>query len=236
MKTASGNKHTDQTNMNFTQKLQIALTLLSEDIATRWISPDELYGMTGSTPFIFNKDGAIHYGKNDQDKHSEIVRRNKDYYGLSHGLGMQVIHFLKKLESGADALVGRAGFFGTDAPVYLVTFWNTDQKAYDQLLMQCLAKLDDDGVTADDYYVSSPTLNTIKAEELGSSEQHEADLENVELLKQLHLMPSGAKRAAMKKLGLAVGSKPHEWEAAMKQHGLLQPGQKWWATQSESRG
>lgn len=72
-------------------------------------------------------------------------------------------------------------------------------------------------------------LSEAKTEELNDD-----DLQKMELYKQLHLMRGAEKHAAMKKLGLVGGGKPHPMQTALDKAKLRIPGQKWWAPHSES--
>jgi hypothetical protein len=48
--------------------------------------------------------------------------------------------------------------------------------------------------------------------------------DEVDLYKNLHLMRGAEKKAAMKKLGVGVGGKPHLMASAIANAGLLKPG------------
>lgn len=119
-----------------------------------------------------------------------------------------------------------------------VSFWNHDPSQYDGYLRPCLERLIADGQLNSDAKVSTPTHGTISMDEaLGGAQGQaltDAQREQMELYKRLHLMRGKEKQDAMKKLGVGGGDTPHPVAAAMDKVGLRTPGQKWWALHSES--
>lgn len=141
------------------------------------------------------------------------------------------------------ALLGRVGecWPGPSMDlVHAVAFWNDDKLIYNELLGSCISHLAHDGLLEADSVIYTPfgkhdttaaTAETVKPHNTEIDRQRQQDME---LLRQLHLMPAGQKKAALKRLG-APGGKKSPWQAASEKAGVVQPGHKWWAPTSESK-
>lgn len=128
----------------------------------------------------------------------------------------------------------------------VVSFWNSDSSNYaNGKLAYCMQELEREVLPDnEEVVVSTPigsysyaehtkeTENLAKATELSLEKQKEYQ----ELLKKMHTLRGDEKKAAMKKLGLGWKTPgKHPWQKSQEKVGMLGPGQKWWAPQSESR-
>ncbi len=86
----------------------------------------------------------------------------------------------------------------------IVSFWNTNKKAYDNNLAACLQALQNKQLQA-----------------------------KTDLYRKVHIMRGNAKKDAMKKLGLGWVSKKNRWQQEMEKAGQTTPGNKSWAPTSE---
>lgn len=117
-----------------------------------------------------------------------------------------------------------------------VSFWNNSPDLYVKLLQPCLQQLVKDDKLNQQGHISTPLHGTIPMASVTNDRQ--ADLtqsqaDELEMYQQLHLMRGPAKKNAMERLGLSSGSNPHPISAKMRDSGMLKPGQKWWAINSE---
>lgn len=133
-------------------------------------------------------------------------------------------------------LLGRIGPFRDGARV--VSFWNQDKSDYDNLLQPCLQRLIADGHIFQSDFVSTPLHQTIPISVVAQVETTEIDpamKKQVELYRKLHLMRGDEKKAAMRELGVGWTHRvQHPMQREMERHGLIGPGQKWWAPTSEN--
>lgn len=215
-----------------------------------FVTPDDIYDthQNGVVPFIYlgrkllySDDHEItHYdliafnfndfSGLDEFSHCESVSDDEDYDPV-----MEIRHDIPHYH-----LLGRLGQLGDR---HIVSFWNDDVNIFKQL-PDCLNALFDHDLIRPDTLVSTPVDGTISideavrrysGEEPKPEEDPEAARERQELLKQqqeLHLM-RGDKKAVREKLGLAIGSKKNETQAALEKAGKLTPGHKYWAMHSE---
>ena len=179
-------------------------------------------------PIFSHKRGAIHYD----------LAQETPWVLDKFGQGRDRRHLLHA------ALLGRCGFYCPDIhdPTdirYYMFFWNTEESLYD-LLGDCVSELekiiDNKGRPV---VCSTPfeTTNLVSFEfrDTARSITTELSPKQRELQQKMHLMRGDEKKAARQELGLYNPEKAeHPWGKSLKQKGLLIPGGKWWAPQSES--
>lgn len=184
--------------------------------------------------FVYTSDHQL-YTSGDGDTHSDLIQWSSGanrkrlaarYNGIS---GNNLRNRIGQID-----LLGRVGKV---APlnIKVVSFWNNDQKLYDDMLQDCLNALLRDGIIDHTYLISTPITGVVTQNEIFDKKvptQQISD-KDIELYKELHLMRGVEKQSAMKKLGVGNGGKPHPMATAMSNAGLLKPGQKWWALTSE---
>lgn len=207
-----------------------------------YTNPDFNWKSRQSIPFIYTAAGEMLYGQPGtphfqmfQDQ-PELLQKfihlvpPKDLIISNSALRQRLLASRVRDELDKVALCGR---IQDVAGQRTVSFWK-DQP----FLKDCLQKLLDDNLIDDQTFVSTPKLETIPLAKVGVKKERqlsatqEADFE---LHRQLHLMRGDEKREAMKKLGVGVGGRPHPMQQALTAKGLLGPGQKWWAPNSEGK-
>lgn len=238
------------------------LRAISEDRPPEsYLDPDTWYDTSSAIPFIFIADvydkKELFIGGNQRSTHYTIVTENfqrfkqifdqvmehskiRDKYTQSIGTTRFIPTSFREVILGLDVaremcnyLLGRIGA-GTQGTV--VSFWDKDKRAYDELLGPCLSALEERGCLKKPYYISTPIHGTVPADStLGTREMSPEELETYELRKQLHLMRGADKQAAMRKLGLGGPKKPHKMQQNLQGAGLLVPGQRWRTPHSESK-
>lgn len=141
------------------------------------------------------------------------------------------------LEKGAtrfddDEIIVRPVLVGRVSPnKQYVAFWK-----YNDLMAPCLKALFHEGfITLDTIFANGrqhmPVRTFLRGGRFAPSPE---DDERREMMQQLHLMGPQQKKAAMKKLNLIGGGHKQPWQKAAEQNKVVSPGQKWWATTSES--
>lgn len=202
-----------------------------EKILWRDCTPDTIWKSDSSAiTFIYTSEGQL-YHIPDGMTHHDLFEINDDLVDRYNALEGR-----RPMRDKAEKidLVGRAGKVGM-LGIRVVSFWNTDRGLYDALLQDCLEALIYEGFIDSNYMVSTPATGVVTQDEIlgKSAPAQPVDDSEVELYKRLHLMRGAEKKAAMQKLGVGVGGKPHPMATAMGNAGLLKPGQKWWAPHSE---
>jgi hypothetical protein len=142
----------------------------------------------------------------------------------------------RKVATKYGDLVGRIGFDKANPNVPIVSLWNSQEEDY-QFLEPCLKRLAQDNLIAPGDYVSTPLHGTVPLDQALTAEIKPLDMndqEKVELWHKLHLMKPADKQAAMRKLGLKVGSTKNAWQQEAEKNGVARPGQKYWAMNSEA--
>lgn len=139
-------------------------------------------------------------------------------------------------------LFGRVGSMDqSDYPV--MSFWNEDPEMYD-LLDPCIKALKYDNYISEepielhtpldepDIYdrIQTPFETDVDTKIAADTDK----LERYRLQKELHLLRGDDKKRALKKLGLWYDEPAkHPMGGELEKAGLLGPGQKWWAQQSD---
>jgi len=150
-------------------------------------------------------------------------------------------------EAQQHMLMGRAApmnqipDIGTeDDYTYLVTFWNDDMDVYGELLPTCMLHLYDNNLITDPVIINTPIFiknyssGEVETQGIARDPTPSVDKKELERMRQLHLMRGDEKKKAMQELGLATASQKHPMQAALEKSGYINPGQKWWASTSES--
>jgi len=206
-----------------------------------WIDPDVFFDTRNACPFLYNGTLGLRVGDR-LDYHAGMAVwgprsgwyiSGEELSGTWHDPVVVRKKLLKK------ALLGRVGL-AYEPPLprgtKVVSFWNDDELEYDQWLSGCLTTLKSNGIIDDESFVSTPLHGTVPITQIGRGrEMDEHERERYELMSRLHLMRGAEKQAAMKKLGVGAGGRPHPVQSAMRGSGLQGPGQRWWAPTSEGR-
>lgn len=207
--------------------------IVDEPVKTLWrdCTPDTIWKSDPSAiTFVYTADGILYYLP-DGVTHEDLFQMNDDLTDRYNALPGR-----RPMRDKAERvdLIGRAGKVGM-LGITAVSFWNTDKAIYDGLLKDCLEALIYEGFIDSNYMVSTPHTGVVTQDEImgKSPPAQEVDQDEVDLHRRLHLMRGDEKKAAMKKLGVGVGGRPHPMATAMGNAGLLKPGQKWWAPHSE---
>lgn len=232
--------------INYTQKydmgkssLQSRLDRILTEVAAlepksrSWISPDDLWdeNWKDSVAFIYDPDGVLYHIKSGT--HSDLFEIEPNLNDFEY----------RQDAASRGMLLGRVGYDPYRRAI--ISFWNESSSDYARL-SECLQALEDDGVL--DGFETPITISTPigsynytghagDTRDLGRTElSPEKRKEHQELLKKVHTLHGDEKKTAMKKLGLGFKSPgKHPWQKAQEKAGMLGPGQKWWAPQSESR-
>ncbi len=218
----------------------------AEELSNQWIDADEIMqGGSEYETFFFLENGQLHTKydpENGEDKHADMLHNDEQLVKYYTKLYNKPIDKVKFSDIWQHDLLGRIGYkrLGYTDKVRIVSFWNDTPSVYSKLLESCLKEMMSRNLIDDDSFISSPIHKTVpvstilggKAETKEMTDEEQTDYE---LHSKLHLMRGQEKRDAMKKVGVDGGGKPHPMQQAMSNAGLLKPGQKWWATQSESK-
>lgn len=211
--------------------------------SNQWINPDHSYTHfkddKRTVPFIYTNDGRMFYPKKkwlppSNYIHSDIMYQNNiaDRYDDKKDKDDYID---REAVSNYD-LLGRVGPIQGNADVLVVSFWGSNEILFNQLIHPCLQQLAKDGLI-DLHRDAISTVNhgTVLIKDMDAANKaSDKDVETQRMMQQLHLMGSPEKRNAMQKLGLATGNKKNAWDKAANDNGLTQPGQKFWAINSEN--
>lgn len=228
---------------------------LSEPDKMPWINPDVSYGKfmhdKNTHPFIYTNDSQMFYGSKKIGKvkpyyaHIDIIKdenllnrySDKKFYSYEDDEDPE-----RDIIANYD-LLGRVGKIEDDDPFAIaygdnflvVSFWGTNENLFNKLLTPCLHKLSQDGlIKLDRDAISTINHGTVFIREMNQAKKATPqEIEYQSLMQKLHLMKPLEKRAAMQKLGLAVGSQKNPWQVAADSSKVTIPGQKLWALNSE---
>lgn len=142
-------------------------------------------------------------------------------------------------------LFGRIGILKDNKNIQKVSFWNHEQSSYNKYLGDCMNKIEGAGfLTQKTIIVTTPLWtkewdrDTDTAVAMDTKRDVKKDAEakrQAKLRERMHLATGAEKRKIMKDLKLGFTTRgEHPMTKAMSQKGLLIPGAKWWAPQSES--
>ncbi len=228
------------------QVFDISKTGVEQD--NDWSDPDQFYRMQGSVTFIYTFDGVMYYGDYIGTKHFQLIEDNPeliDRYRLGYFFDVLNDRDTVKQQDEAHTdceprriAMRRGDLLGrlyANRKETIVSFWNVDREAYDALLPACLQQLVADNKATGEIMISTPVHGTIPAETLEDHQTEEITPEmakHVEMRQQLHVMQGDEKKRAMKELGVG-GQRKNPWQAEAEKHGVVRPGQKWWAVNSE---
>ena len=202
----------------------------------QYVSPDDVYiggYKLQAIPFTYH-DGKMYYGGQVGDGN---FLPNHDTIDSQYSLKPDTITYgqtktgrkdwkQRNHQGTVNAIYGRIGLIdkedGTGTQKYL-TFWNSPNLA--TLLKPCIQQLIMDKKLTGDELVSVPGMAIAPLSKFQYGQQIDPEAaKKADLYRQLHLMRPEMKKQAMEELG--VGKAPNS------NYGL--PGQKWWASQSES--
>lgn len=208
------------------------------------ITPDTFYKQLGSTVFIFTADGKLLFDDDEFKSHNHLIFSNRKLFGIDFDFNNPNADFKALKERILDYrkniilkhhLLGRCGFVGNEQ---VVAFWN--DAALPNLINPCLDALESEGIIISDTIVLLANGKTFQAsargtatKELSGTAVDSKKARERELMQQLHLMQPQQKKAAMKELGLVGGGHKQPWQKAAERTKVINPGQKWWAMQSE---
>jgi hypothetical protein len=204
----------------------------------RYINPNKFYGDRHSTSFIYTTEGKVYYA-NGSWAHFEMAESNSEL----------IIRYRRRDMRLVGDILGRIGYFPyvdynyRTVDIRVMSIWNHKEEDYKNL-PQCIQQLIKDGKITSNDCISTPVPNPegyhtypiADVEGLRLGVMSADDRAEVALWRKLHLLPPDQKRAAMRQLGL-IGDTPdyskHPWQSGAEKSGLINPGQKWWAPQSE---
>ncbi len=222
-------------------------TVANDTIKIDWIHPDLLYadatkrGNSTVKTFLYSnkmglivKDGNKTHGGmlrnlrntiHKDQKFNEIIRKYFQIYmdNPNEFRSLIVNGRFAELYSLGPIVNDIIKTYGNEG--YLVSVWDKNGQ-----LLDCVNALIDEGYVEEPIYISTPEGLIYNGE---ITHSNRADPTDVEKIRQIHLMRGEEKKELMDQLGLDPKSKEHEIAAAMKEKGLLKPGQKWWALTSE---
>lgn len=209
------------------------LRLIAEN-ENDFISPDDLFNSVAEVSFIY--DGRL-FDAGGKTAHEDIfLQHAKQFPDRYQELSRSWRYNFEKY-----ALLGRIGYDGQIRTYkQIVSFWNEDDSLYDELLRPCLAELESMNFINDDTLVSIPSAGVMSMAQadtvnLSRGPTDKRRQQELELMRQLHLMRPEMKKAAMKELGLIGGGHKPPAQRELEKAGVIHPGQKWWAMYSESR-
>jgi hypothetical protein len=206
---------------------------MAVDIDEVTLNPDDLYRsreFEDIVVFIFLPPNHLFSAKSNYINHYELFAEHREEFQKLLGDRAPAAVAGDRL-----ALQGRAGIA---EGVLCVAFWNQTDPSLYRYLQPCLRNLcaaypEYEGY---DIHVYSPLGNSIHKSDQVETRANRQTAEDWELLRKLHLLRGKEKQAALKKLNLAHKDiAQHPMARGLQRAGLLGPGQKWWAPQSESR-
>jgi hypothetical protein len=204
-----------------------------------YVNPDEFYFKPLARTFFYTIRHNLYWAIGN-DTHFEMVEQQP---ALAEELGFKPQDFRDDRSKSRErlrwekeeAILGRAI---AQEDKTIISIWNEDVQFVLSLIQPCIEAIlprlyqSTETEPKNDCLVCTPFKTNwwskwrlAKANPTGK---------NVELYRNLHLMKPQEKRNAMEKLGLQTQTKQSPWSTAMSQAGLLTPGQKAWAAQSES--
>ncbi len=215
----------------------------------KYINPDVLYNRDHEQKTFIHTTDGLTVAEGGGTSHDILIWDHSSGTGKSTALKGRYTDYSRAAALDKGDLVGRSGTLYTSSlgvkdrrkTIHVVSFWNTDPAHY-ALLPSCLEDLKRKRLVNDRTYVSTPLhgvvpiANVMSGAATASRPDDAEKREMEELAKKMHVMRGAEKRDAMKKLGVGGGGKPHPMQTAMDYAGLRQPGQKWWAMQSEGMG
>ncbi len=197
-------------------------------------SPDAIWRWSRSQPdaegctFLYYPGGKLYLDKPGQP-HSKILA-DFDLAETCREVQNQVVS-------------GRVGSTGNGD--YFIAVWDSAMISH---LPECLEKLIARGIIEPETELHlrqgvTTVTNVLNGDidlthtgDQTKTKSNDSSTQNWQLLRQMHTMQGDEKKAARKKLGLYnPETAEHPWQKAMREKGLIGPGQKWWASQSESR-
>jgi hypothetical protein len=204
-------------------------------INEEYINPDILWQTDDEAiAFIFQAGRPIMYGQPGAT-HEDIISRELnvgDEWDNEDEDAWRAVGDLRE-EWEQYYLYGRIGWMYDQ---HIVTIWQNDESLLDHNLGPCIQQLLSDKMVVKTTLITTPRGNTTIEqflEDPRKTEANEVSDEDLELLKQLHLMPPEQKKTALMQMG-ATGGHKHPWQQATEQSKLISPGQKWWAATSEA--
>ncbi len=186
------------------------------------VHPDVLWQKGSNlTPFIYY-NGKMHTGYH-QDSHSKIIIRMFNMQGVGVSAKRRVLE--------ADgALLGRVGDFKQER---YASFWDEGDHSK---IPECLKSLYNSSLIDEMTVIVVTGQEPRRYQDAVVSTQRTPEQERkMQLARELHLMRPDEKKAAMRELGLAPGSKKRPWQQEAENTNLVRPGQKWWGLTSEAK-
>lgn len=194
-------------------------------------NPDTLYA-PGSVTFIYTKGGEL-LTRPHPTTHQQMYLGVPEVNQALFGAGNQVGHVGRDVAS-QYGLLGRISADKTK-----ISFWNKMNESNRDALTKLATKLASDKMATPNTTVTAPGIPVQTIHQLITGVTPDGPVSRVwtaEEMAQLHTMPSDQKKKAMKELGLGKGfgsDKTTGMGPAMRKAGLIGPGQKWWAPNSE---
>jgi hypothetical protein len=216
-----------------------------------WIHPDMAYTSLGedkrTRPFIYTDEGKIYYG-GQSDTHYDVTTYNDDLEEKFKDYRTSGNYFDRD-EAAQDHLFGRISTFITDedkstfysqeindpnTDILLVSFWGSNIRTFNNLLLPCLKQLEKDGlINMKRDAVSTINHKTLFIRDLNKGkEASDEDIENHRNQLALHLMGAKEKKKELAKRGF-TGSPPSPYNSAARKAGITRPGQNIYALQSD---
>lgn len=227
--------------MDFLHQLDEALKSSVPKSRLYYVDPAFIYmkpDVTDDRPFFY-LDGELFIGGEGHSHRDLVVDYARKLLPL-----LQKYNPAMELRTEEDAWTissyldecGLAGRVATKAGQRYAAFWSMKRSpCTDDDLEDCLRQLEADDLINDDTVIAIPGRTALLSDLLGTAQKEVSadEIRKIELSRKLHLMRGAEKKAAMKELGLAQGSKKNAWQKELEKVGLT-PGSRWWAMQSES--
>jgi hypothetical protein len=201
-----------------------------------WITPDDIWMQDSDTAvaFVYDTDNILYYIK--AGTHTDLFETESNLNDFN----------VREDAMDLGILLGRVGY-NVDGHV-IISFWNKNPSDYSgSRLSNCLQALEDKvlqtfeepssiSTPIGSYKYAEHAKDTKDIAKTATELSPEKQKEYYELLKKVHMLHGDEKKAVMKKLGLGWKTPgKHPWQKTQEKAGMLGPGQKWWAPQSESR-
>jgi hypothetical protein len=222
--------------MNFSQWLKENADILPK----KFIDPDtHLFNKTDKTlAFFYSLDHKIYYANRTGEWHVGLLRSNPELYQKYKKMYDILNNSTRYADKARDALerrllfgrIGLLNYKNSETKNLLVSFWNENPNMLNRLLVPCLNQLAQDGkIDKERDAFSTPNHKTQWIKDiLPATEISPEDKEQRKRMLALHLMGPQEKMQQLKKQGWTP--KQNFWQTS----GFVQPGQKYWALNSEN--
>jgi len=207
------------------------------DTAEGKYCPDDFHMKEGAGTFIYWKNKLIYdteYGKT----HMHLLERYPQIVGLQdyqkdpwddNSKSLVQMISKKRMSMLEDvSIAGRTHHSGK-----AVAFWNTSTQLLKLGFKKCLEELVKNNLITQQAEIHIPGNNILTVQQIFKTQDQvkttkmsDEETRKLQLKKELHTMDGVSKKAAMKELGIPMGS------MSKQKQGM--PGQKWWAPSSES--